>query len=215
MIARVVFMGIVLAASALAATQHYAHMIRMNGLMTTATLALHDHGVVVATGGAGRISAGLDLMRDGGAQRMLISGTGSGVRKDDITRLITASGGFDAPQLEQVMACCVDLGPAATNTRGNAAESKLWAERHGLDRLVVVTSDYHLPRTMMVFEDVLPNRELIPHGVATPWLKLSSNGESGNGESGSGGSGWWQSPRRIGIISLEMVKFYASRLALI
>ncbi|MCE2516654.1 MAG: YdcF family protein [Alphaproteobacteria bacterium] len=205
MIARLVFIGIMLAASALAATQHYAHSIRINGVMTAPAGASPNRGVVVATGGAGRISAGLDLMRDGAAERMLISGTGEGVRKLDITRLILRSGQFDETRLGLVMECCVDLGPAATNTRGNAEESKRWADRHDLDSLVVVTSDYHLPRTMMVFRDLLPQHQLIPHGVNTPWLNLDA----------TGGSGWWHNPTRIGIISLEMIKFYASRMALI
>jgi uncharacterized SAM-binding protein YcdF (DUF218 family) len=193
----------------LAATQHFAHSVRISSspsFVSDHTLdADQPIGVVVATGGAGRIAAGLRLMLNHTATRMLISGTGEGVQKADIIKLIVAANVFPPSRLEGIMACCVDLGPSATNTRGNAIDAQIWAETHGLDRLVVVTADYHLPRTMMVFAGQMPHQNLSPHAVPTPWLVHDWEGQSG----------WWKSPKRIGIIGGEMIKFYASKLQLI
>ena len=46
------------------------------------------------------------------------------------------------------MTCCVDLDYSAINTEGNAIETKRWAHRRGIRSLIVVTSNYHMPRAM-------------------------------------------------------------------
>jgi uncharacterized SAM-binding protein YcdF (DUF218 family) len=63
----------------------------------------------------------------------------------------------------------VDLGRAALDTRGNAAETSEWVARHGFSSLIVVTSSYHMPRTLIEYARAMPHVQLIPHAV------LSSN----------------------------------------
>lgn len=94
--------------------------------------------IVVLTGGAGRVERGLDLMRRGRADRMLISGVGVAVRPVDI-----------AAEHDQDLAlfeCCIDLGRESVDTRSNASEVARWMKRRDLESLRVVTTDWHLPR---------------------------------------------------------------------
>ena len=97
--------------------------------------------VVVPTGGPGRIDRGLDLLRRKQAKRMLVTGVGAGVRKVDLQREFAAD-----PQL---LACCVDLGPDAVDTRSNANETAAWLRRYRFKTVRLVTSDWHLARAEM------------------------------------------------------------------
>jgi uncharacterized SAM-binding protein YcdF (DUF218 family) len=97
--------------------------------------------VVVPTGGTGRIDRGFQLMREHQAKRMLVTGVGQGVRPVDLAHAFRAS-----PRL---IACCVDLGAEAVDTRSNAAETAAWVQKHGYRTVRLVTSDWHLPRARM------------------------------------------------------------------
>lgn len=97
--------------------------------------------IVVPTGGPGRIDRGLELLRDRQAKRMLVTGVAPGVRPADLAREYRA-----APAL---LACCVDLGADAVDTRGNAEETARWLRGHRYRTVRLVTSDWHLPRARM------------------------------------------------------------------
>ncbi len=137
------------------------------------------------------------------ADRLLISGTGAGVTKPDILRVANQNGQFDEARLNQVIECCVDLDPAASNTQGNAVQSKQWADQHQLSQIILVTSDFHMPRAIKMFRAAMPDRIIIAHQVETPWLQPDQ----------FGALRWWQSTRRLQIISREMVKYYARRIS--
>jgi uncharacterized SAM-binding protein YcdF (DUF218 family) len=97
--------------------------------------------IVVPTGGAGRINRGLALMDARQARRMLVTGVAPGVRPADLAREYRAR-----PAL---LACCVDLGAQAVDTRGNAEETAGWVRAHGFRTVRLVTSDWHVARARM------------------------------------------------------------------
>jgi uncharacterized SAM-binding protein YcdF (DUF218 family) len=97
--------------------------------------------IVVPTGGPGRIPRGLDLLADRQAKRMLVTGVGAGVRPADLVRT------YRAPP--RLIACCVDLGPEAVDTRSNAQETAAWVRAHRYATVRLVTSDWHLARARM------------------------------------------------------------------
>ena len=62
--------------------------------------------------------------------------------------------------------CCVDLDYRAQNTVGNARETSRWVRHNDYETLIVVTSDYHMPRSLVEFHSRMPDLDLVPHPVA-------------------------------------------------
>ena len=96
--------------------------------------------IVVPTGGPGRIDRGLQLIEQRRARRMLVTGVATGVRKVDVARTYGH---------RHAVACCVDLGPEAVDTRSNAEETARWVREHGYRSVRLVTSDWHMARARM------------------------------------------------------------------
>ncbi len=123
-------------------------------------------GIVALTGGASRINDAIELLASGRGGRLLISGANPTTTPHEISRL--------NPEFEPWVRCCVDFD-RALNTLGNAIETRHWAERRGFRSLIVVTSNYHMPRALAEFANQLPNVTLLPFPVVTnrqraePW----------------------------------------------
>lgn len=113
--------------------------------------------IVVLTGGAERLEAGLALLVADRGQRLLISGVDPATTARDLQ----SRGDGAAAQF----ACCVDLGHEAPDTIGNAQETKLWVDQHGFASLRLVTASYHMPRSLLLFQDVMPAVRIVPNPV--------------------------------------------------
>jgi len=114
-------------------------------------------GIVVLTGGKARIETALQLLADGKGKRLLISGvhprsTPAAIRK--------AVGGSS-----ELFDCCVDFDRTARDTIGNATQTGKWARANGFVSIIVVTSDYHMPRSLMEMRRHLPDIRFIPYYV--------------------------------------------------
>ena len=120
-------------------------------------------GIVVLTGPDDRIVEGVRLLRRGLARRLLISGVNPRTRRADLRRLARSG--------VQQIDSRIDLGYDAQNTTGNADETRNWATRWRFRRLIVVTSSYHMPRSLIELGRVLPRVELIPHAVVPSRLR--------------------------------------------
>jgi uncharacterized SAM-binding protein YcdF (DUF218 family) len=139
-------------------------------------------GIVVLTGGEQRILEGARLLRLGRARRLLISGVNARTSRDDIQRLTGLS--------ETGFACCVDLGYRALDTVGNAEEARAWAAERRYGSLIVVTSSYHMPRSLAELSLALPAVTLVPHPVAL-----------------RAGKTWWLTPGTARVLVSEYLKF--------
>jgi uncharacterized SAM-binding protein YcdF (DUF218 family) len=123
-------------------------------------------GIVALTGGASRIADAIELLASGRGKRLLISGAYRATNSKEISRL--------NPEFERWVRCCVDFD-RSLNTLGNAIETKRWAERRGFRSLIVVTSNYHMPRALAEIAHQLPDVALVPFPVVTerqrtdPW----------------------------------------------
>ena len=119
--------------------------------------------IVVLTGGPGRVATGVSLLEVGSGERLLISGINPGSPVADIASAAGAS--------EALFNCCVDVDADAADTIGNAAETAIWARARGYDSLIVVTSDYHMPRALLELQAAMPDTRLVAHAVAAraPW----------------------------------------------
>ncbi|MCR4282400.1 MAG: YdcF family protein [Bauldia sp.] len=145
----------------------------------------HAEGIVVLTGGSARIDGALRLLADRRASRLLISGVNPAVSP-------AALAGTIGPDLEAMLACCVDLGHTARDTIGNAAETRAWVEDQGFTSLIVVTSAYHMPRSLAELADAMPKVELIPYPVSNPELHLDD---------------WWKDTGAFALLVREYGKY--------
>ena len=114
-------------------------------------IASNTKHIIVATGGSNRILKGLQLTQIENDRKMLITGVGKGINKDDIAKAILAN-----EEQKQVLNCCVDLGLSALNTQGNAYESYRWLKHHNVQSSFLVTANYHMPRLVLEFERIAP-----------------------------------------------------------
>ena len=115
-------------------------------------------GVVALTGAStARLTAAVHLLEIGKAERALISGVNVKASRADIRGVTKAT--------RRYYDCCVDLGFAATDTVGNARETAAWAARHNYRSLIVVTSDFHIPRAMLELHAAMPGIRLTPYPV--------------------------------------------------
>lgn len=132
----------------------FLHMVPSN---PPETLPKTD-GIVVLTGGAMRVQAGLELLDQDDEAKLLISGVGKGITLQDLLPHYPLLG--HAQTHNKLV-----LGYHAQNTRGNAEEAKEWAEEHAIKSMVLVTAYYHIPRAKMEFKQWLPNARIIPYPV--------------------------------------------------
>lgn len=122
-----------------------------------APLPAQADGIVALTGGAARVETALHLLAEGRGDVLLISGIGGGA---ELAALARRAGLEPTPYADRVT-----LGRAAASTRGNAAETREWAQAHGIRTLIVVTAYYHMPRAMAELRRALPDVTLYPFPV--------------------------------------------------
>jgi uncharacterized SAM-binding protein YcdF (DUF218 family) len=144
-------------------------------------------GIVVLTGGASRVSDAMELLADGYGRRLLISGVHPASGASDISRSLTDN--------QSLLSCCVDLDRSAVNTRSNAAETRRWARERGFKSLIVVTSNYHMPRAIVELSHAMPDITLIPYAVV---------GDKWREEP------WWSNGGTLRLVLSEYVKYVAA-----
>jgi uncharacterized SAM-binding protein YcdF (DUF218 family) len=143
-------------------------------------------GIVVLTGAAFRINDALALLAEGRGKRLLISGVNPTTRAQEISRL--------TPEYRRWFSCCVDLDYTAVNTIGNAVETRRWVEAQGFKSIIVVTSNFHMPRAMAELAHQLPGVTLVPYAVISERVLVDS---------------WWTSQSTTKLLFLEYVKYLA------
>lgn len=146
--------------------------------------------IVVLTGAGGRLASGLELLSAGKAQRLFVSGVYRGV---DVATLLEVS-----KRSPEELSCCIEIGHSADNTLGNAAETAAWMSRHGYRSLRIVTSNWHMPRSLLEFREAMPDVALIAHPVFNPEVKLER---------------WWAWPGTTDLILREYTKYLFAWLA--
>ena len=121
----------------------------------------HTDAAVVITGGPGRIEHAMEVLKQGEAKRLLISGVDPSVTKKDLAQRLGGMG--------QLLNCCVDLGTESVDTRSNAEEAKRWMDKHHFRSFRLITSDWHMRRASYEFRRVFGGSgdTMIPDAVQT------------------------------------------------
>lgn len=150
----------------------------------------HADAIIALTGGRDRVAEAVELLVAGRGRRLLISGVHPLTRATDIQKLTDGD--------RSVFACCVDLGRQAQTTAGNAEETANWVRAHGFESLIVVTSAYHMPRSLIELDRALPKVRKIPYAVSRPDLNLET---------------WYLHPTTAKLLFSEYVKYIVARFA--
>jgi uncharacterized SAM-binding protein YcdF (DUF218 family) len=141
-------------------------------------------GITVLTGGVSRIEEAMRLLGEGKAKRVLITGVNRGTTRAQLKRL--------ASQGDQYFACCVDIDKKARNTIDNATETAQWVALHRYGSVIVVTSNYHMPRALAELARALPDVTLIPYPVVDNNVHVER---------------WWTYPGTTRLLLSEYLKY--------
>jgi uncharacterized SAM-binding protein YcdF (DUF218 family) len=142
--------------------------------------------VVVLTGGRQRLDTGLELLAEGKAKKLLVSGVHPGIELAELLRV--------SPRQPEWLTCCIVLGYEAESTRGNAAETAAWMRREGFRSLRLVTAAYHMPRSLLELHRAMPEVTIVPHPVFPQRVKPD----------------WWAWPGTASLIVGEYHKYLAA-----
>jgi uncharacterized SAM-binding protein YcdF (DUF218 family) len=165
----------------------FAFADRVRGYAPAAEPARADAIVALTGPSAERVNAAVRLLEQDKGQRVLISGVNREVRRQELRAL--------TPGSTRLFNCCVDLGFEARDTVGNAQEIAAWADSKGYDSLIVVTSDYHMPRALTEIRAAAPGVELTPYAIETPSLDDTR---------------WWKAAVTARRMTLEYMKYLAA-----
>ncbi|MCB5204468.1 YdcF family protein [Neorhizobium sp. T786] len=139
--------------------------------------------IVVLTGGYQRIDQAMGLLRDGAGKRLLISGAHPSTTPAQIRKMTQTP--------SDLFTCCVDVGYDALDTIGNASEISTWIHDNGFTVVLVVTQNYHMPRSLHELRRVDPVTEFIPYPVVNSDLTRKA---------------WFTEPDVVRIMILEYAK---------
>jgi uncharacterized SAM-binding protein YcdF (DUF218 family) len=177
---------LVLIAAALFAGGFGVFATHVSELTTPRNVSKAD-AIIVLTGGQARIDAALDLLKAGKGKRLLISGVNPAA---DRATLQAATGGD-----QKLFSCCVDIDHAALDTIGNAEESAKWVQSHEYGSVILVTNNYHMPRSLLEVGRLVGNAELKPYPVVNTRLN---------------DGGWLTKPEALRVIFTEYTKYLAA-----
>jgi uncharacterized SAM-binding protein YcdF (DUF218 family) len=148
------------------------------------TLERNADGIVALTGAASRIPDAIELLAAERGKRLLITGVHRATSASEIARL--------TPLYAKYFSCCIDLDRSALNTFGNALEARRWAREHDFNSLIVVTSNWHMPRAMAEIAHQLPDVTLIPYPVISEKVKTEP---------------WWSNLGTARFLAAEYLKY--------
>lgn len=121
--------------------------------------------IIVLTGGDKRVNEGLDLLAEGSGKQLLISGVNGQVKTDELIALWNGD--------KEKVRCCITLGYSASDTASNATETQDWIENKNVESIRLVTSSYHMARSVLMFKKQMPEIVIYKHPVTPddfePW----------------------------------------------
>ena len=132
--------------------------------------------IVILTGGTNRIKDGFEIINNFGKGsdvkiKILVSGTGKGFTKASLQEKLNTNFHY------QLIKCCVDLDSISQDTYSNANETLKWAIKNDIKEFMLITSNYHMPRSILEFKNKMPNIKISTYSIKpkqhniNEWLK--------------------------------------------
>ena len=137
---------------------------KKNILSLTKYNNIESPNIVILTGGANRIKDGLKIIQDFKNSKninykILVSGTGIGFTKSSLKKKLGPN--FNS----QLIQCCIDLDGVSKNTLTNASETFKWTNKNDIKEFILITSNYHMPRAILEFKNVMPNLKIYTYAI--------------------------------------------------
>ncbi|MBF96715.1 MAG: hypothetical protein CFH34_00239 [Alphaproteobacteria bacterium MarineAlpha9_Bin4] len=95
-------------------------------------------GIAVLTGGKGRIAEGIKIFKENPESYLLISGVDKIVEIEEIIPV-------DFLKMRRVF-----IDKKSESTLENANEIITWSNKNKIKNILIITSDYHMPRSMLI-----------------------------------------------------------------
>lgn len=149
--------------------------------------------IVVLTGGSLRLERGFQLLQEGKADHLFISGVENGITLESLLKNKEIW-----PYASAIPQSRIELGHKARSTFGNAEETAEWMERNHIKTIRLVTGNYHIPRSVHEIHQSALDVVIIPEPVFPG--RFSHND-------------WWQSLDSMKLVISEYHKYAASVLA--
>jgi len=147
--------------------------------------------VVVLTGGSERVATGIELLKSGHGKKLFISG---------VHKKLSLENSFKSMAIpDSLSSCCIALGTKANSTAGNVEETRDWLKAEGFTSIRLVTANYHMPRSLLLFHDAMPDIAIVPHPVAPDKVKIDE---------------WEKHPGTIELLVTEYCKYLIAKLGL-
>ncbi len=136
-------------------------------------------GIVIFTGGGTRLKVALTLFEQKKGKYLLISGVNP---RSTLSKMVAQN-----PFRSQIT-----LGYVARDTLGNAEETTTWVQSYRIKSLRLITSNYHMPRSLLELRHLLSEVQILPHPViGKSFLKPK----------------WWLNPSTLRLVIQEYNKF--------
>lgn len=155
-----------------------------------ATDKANTDAIVVLTGGSHRLERGFELLAQGRAPRMFISGVENGITVPSLLRNKEYR-----EFANKIPPGSVILGYKAHSTSGNASEIAEWATKENITSIRIVTGNYHIPRSIHEIRQAISKLIIIPEPVFTKHFENNN---------------WWQSWESTRLVISEYHKYMAS-----
>ena len=124
------------------------------------------NAIIVFTGGNDRIKEAIQLLQTEKADHLFISGVDESVTGYHFLKEVS-------PDIQQK----IELGYWAKTTRMNAIETAEWVEQNKISSVILVTSFYHMPRSLLEIKRAIPGLQITPYpvfpksfGTSTDWI---------------------------------------------
>ncbi len=120
--------------------------------------------MVILTGGTNRIKDGFKIIEALSETKkinfkILVSGTGKGFTKNSLVKKLEPNANA------KLIECCIDLDSSSKNTFTNAIETSKWVQKNNIEKFILITSNYHMPRAFLEFKNTMPNKKIYTFSI--------------------------------------------------
>lgn len=147
--------------------------------------------IVVLTGGQGRVEHGLEMLAQGAAPLLYITGVGEHVTTE---QMLEEHASPVAKGILYHADVDIELDHVARSTVSNADQSAAFLRKRGIKSIRLITANYHMKRSMHEFKTAIPEITILADAVFPEDFKRDE---------------WWLHPNTRRLVFSEFYKYGA------